>query len=198
MKRLLFVALALVVAGSAVAENGFGLWRVVNEGAWNEYWLNYLYDGEPAGNYDLYITIHERTMTSIAGFECGIDYPSNVLPTALSIPNSGINAGDLADLLVGYNVPIVSSDLSFLVLATLQVYIDTTPPEASMISFRGARYWSIPGHDGPVVVDGADLDLLVACGYWWGDPQVFFINRFGGPIGTVDSTWSSVKSLFSD
>lgn len=194
MKRLLFVALALIVAGSAVAEDQFGLWRVENQGAWNELWLNYVPMEDIVGFHTLYVVLHDRSLFNIAAFEVGINWPSFVFPTALDIPNNGINFGDFEDLLVGYNIPVVSPDFTRLVLATLTVFVAAPPAESAHVEFRGAWLESIPGHNGPVVAAGFDFDILVACGYYGNDPDVFL---FGGTIATESATWSSVKALFN-
>jgi hypothetical protein len=194
MKRLLFVALALIVAGSAVAEDQFGLWRVVNPGAWNEAWLNYIPMEEIVGAHDLYVVLHDRSEFNLGGYELGVEYPAWALPINLSIPNGGINLGDYNDHLVGYNIPLVSADFSRLVVSTLTIFVGSVPAESGWISYRAAWLQSIPEWDGPCYAAGYDFTILVPCGYWNDDPNVFLM---AGVIGTESATWTGVKSLFT-
>ncbi|HOX26780.1 MAG TPA: hypothetical protein PLL30_06325 [Candidatus Krumholzibacteria bacterium] len=190
MKRLLTLALALLVAGGVMAQDNFGMYRLVG----GEY-LDYIPMEEcDAGTaLDLIVTLHNPTSFSIGGFEVGIDMPSQLFVLNGVFPNGGTNfGGSFTNLLVGYMTPIpVQTDI--ITLVTLNCLIGSTPPEALYVVYHGANPPSIPGHDGPVYADGVNPDILVPCGYINGTPNVFL---FGGVVAVENQTWTGVKNLF--
>jgi hypothetical protein len=187
MKRLLIVALALVVAGGAMAQDTFGLWRMVD----GEY-ANYIPAEEVTAPFTLFITVHDPSSFSIGGYEVGIDIPADMLILATSGPNGWTNFGDATNQLVGFQTPvIVQTEIG--VLGQLDCLGLSIPDQATPIVYHGADPPSIPGHDGPVYADGINPELLVACGYVNGSPDVFL---YGGVVATEAHTLSDVKALF--
>ena len=186
MKRLLFIALALIIASVAVAEDSFGLWRQVE----GEY-VNYLPVEDMPGPFTLYVTLHDRTSFSVGGYEVGMDIPAEMFVLAVDY-FGGTNFGDNTNHLVGYPTPIFV-DGPILVLSVMDCLSSTVPAEESHIVFHASDPSSIPGHDGPVYADGVDPTILVPCGYVNGSPDVFL---FGGIVGTESQSWTGVKSLF--
>jgi len=189
MKRLLTLALALMLAGGAMAQDTFGLYRMVG----GEY-INFIPMEEIVpGTMDLYITLHSPTSFSVGGFEVGITLPAQLMALNANFPNGGTNfGGAFTNLLVGYQTPLpVQQEVN--VLATLNCFVAAVPPEAAYISYHGANPPSIPGHDGPVYADGVNPDILVPCGYVDGTPDVFL---FGGVVAVENQSWTNVKNLF--
>ena len=187
MKRLLIIALALVIAGGAMAEDTFGLWRMVD----GEY-VNYIPAEEVTLPFDLFVTIHSPTSFSIGGYEVGITINDpTLLVLAASGPNGWTNFGDNLNHLVGFQTPLIVQD-EIGVLCTMQMLGTTIPAEASHIVF-GPSVPSSFDHDGPGYADGVNPDVLVPCGYVNGSPDVFL---YGGVVGVEAQTLSGVKALF--
>jgi hypothetical protein len=187
MKRLLIVALALVIAGGAVAEDTFGLWRMVD----GEY-VNYIPGEEVTSPFTLYVTIHQPTSFSIGGYEVGITAPADMLVISIGGPNGWTNFGAAFNHLVGFQTPvIVQEDIG--VLCEMSCLGLSIPDQAIPILYGPADPPSIPGHDGPVYADGINPELLVPCGFVTGTPDVFL---YGGVVATEAQTLSDVKALF--
>src|SRR6056297_2606088 len=72
MKRLVSLALVLVLAGGVLAQDNFGMYRMVD----GEY-SNFVMVDEltPGATLDLYITLHDPSVFVVGGFEVGIDMP---------------------------------------------------------------------------------------------------------------------------
>jgi len=188
MKRLLFIALALMIASVAVAQepDTFGLWRMVD----GDY-ENYLPVEDIPGEFFLYVTLHDGSTFSVGGYEVGMDIPAEMLVLEIDF-FGGVNFGDNTNHLVGYTAPIFTQE-DMLVLSVMDCLSTALPPAPVPIVYHGADPASIPGHDGPVYADGTNPDNLIACGYVDGTPNVFL---FGGAVATESQSWSGVKSLF--
>ncbi len=187
MKRLLIIALALMIAGGAMAQDTFGLWRMVD----GDY-VNYIPAEEVTTPFTLFITLHDPSVFSVGGYEVGMAIPADMIILAATGPNGWTNFGDPTNQLVGFQTPvIIQTDMG--VLGELQCLGLSMPAEASHISFGAANPPSIPDHDGPVIANGVNPDELLPCGYVNGSPDVFL---YGGVVGTEAHTLSDVKALF--
>jgi hypothetical protein len=190
MKRLLFIALALVVAGGAVAqEDTFGLWRMVGDD-----YLDFIPGDEVTTAFTLYVTVHQPTSFSIGGYEVGINVPAEAGMVVLEVtgPNGWTNFGDPLNHLVGFQTPVIVQG-EFGVLGEMTCLGTVIPDQAYYIAYGPADPPSIPGHDGPVYADGVNPDVLVPCGTVTGTPDVFL---YGGVVATEAHTLSGVKALF--
>ena len=187
MKRLLLIALALVIAGVAVAEDEFGLWRMVD----GEY-TNMLPVDEIPGPFTLYVTLHDGTSFSVGGYEVGMDLPAEMFVLEVDFLG-GTNFGGNDNHLVGYPIPKFVMPDEPLVLSVMSCLSSAPPAVPTFIRYHGSTPNSIPGHDGPVYADGAQPDILIACGYITGSQDVFL---FGGQVATEAHSLSDVKSLF--
>ncbi len=187
MKRLLSLALVLVLAGGVMAEDNFGMYRMVDGEYSNFVMVDELTPGE---TLDLYITLHDPSVFTVGGFEVGIDMPDFTVVTDADL-RDGINfGGAFTNLLVGYLAPIpVQQDV--IVLATL--FTTVTEPAPGVCTMHGAVPPSIPDHDGPVIANGANPDELIACGYVDGTPDVFLFSEV---VAVESQTFSGVKALF--
>jgi len=186
MKRLVSLALVLVLAGGVLAQDNFGMYRMVD----GEY-SNFVMVDEltPGATLDLYITLHDPSVFVVGGFEVGIDMPEFTVVTDAEF--DGINfGGSFTNLLVGYYTPIPAQETP-VVLATL--FVTVTAPDAGVCTMHGAVPPSIPGHDGPVIANGANPDELIACGYVDGTPDVFLFSEV---VAVETQTFSGVKALF--
>ncbi len=188
MKYLMIVALILVTAGVALADDTFGLWRQV-EGEF----VNHLDIREVTTPFTLYITLHDPTVFSVGGYEVGITVPDLILILAASGPNGWTNYGDAFNQIVGYMTPLSTYGEPVVVLGQIDCLgLDVLPGPASVV-YGAASPASIPGHDGPVIANGVNPDQLIACGYVTGSPGVFW---FSDPLATRTETWTDVKALF--
>jgi hypothetical protein len=188
MKRLLVLALALTMAGGALAEDSFGLFRMVEE----EYVDNVPVDELDVGEtIDLHITLHEGSLFSTIAFEVGMDVPGFLSLTGADLRGGHNFGGALTNLLVGYTEPVLLN-ADVVVLATLTGVV-TGEPEAGSVVFHGAEPPSVPGHDGPIYASAANPSNLVLCDSVGGTSEVF---RFGDPVAVRTSTYSDVKTLF--
>ncbi len=187
MKRLLSLALVLVLAGGVMAQDNFGMYRMVD----GEY-ANYVMIDEltPGASLDLYITLHDPSIFSVGGFEVGIDMPDFAFVTDADL-RDGINfGGAFTNLLVGYTAPIPAQE-DVIVLATLVTTVGEPAP--GVCTMHGANPPSIPGHDGPVIANGANPDELIPCGYVDGTADVFLFSEV---VAVETATYSGVKALF--
>ena len=187
MKRLLFIALALVIAGGAMAQDTFGLWRMVD----GEY-VPYIPAEEVLDLFIFFIIVHEPSSFSIGGYEVGIGIPADLIILATTRPPGWTNFGTPTNHLVGFQLPvIVQTEIG--VLGEMQCIGLSIPSESTHITYGPSDPPSIPGHDGPVYADGVNPETLVACGFVEGSPDVFL---YGGIVGTEAHTLSDVKALF--
>ena len=188
MNRLFVVILGLTIAGGAVAQDTFGLWRLVGE----EY-ENFIPVEQFTDPFTLYISLHDASIPAVGGYEVGITTPPEVLILAASGPNGWTNFGDSTNHLVGFGTPLPTDGEPFTILGQLECLGFSEPTGPWTISYHGAEPASIPGHDGPVIADGFDPTNLIACGFVDGSPDVFF---FSVVVATEQQSWTAVKSLF--
>jgi hypothetical protein len=191
MKRLLFIALALVVAGGAIAQeqDTFGLWQQVD----GEY-RNFIPAEETLTPFTLFVTLHDSSIFTIGGYEVGLTIPSYLLILDASGPNDWTNFGDNTNHLVGYITPLPTFGEPIVVLGQIECLVpslDGVTPQ--YIVYGGANPPSIPDHDGPVIADGVNPDVLIPCGYVNEVPEVFLV---AGVVGTEAHTLTDVKALF--
>jgi len=144
--------------------------------------------------FDSYIVAINPEVTSISGYEVSINIPDpTVFVLQTSGPNGWTNFGDNVNHLAGFGTPVpVTGDAA--VLSTLRLLY--AGEEEIYISFGAATPPSIPDHDGPVIANGANPDILIPCvTTYFGTPSgwVAVLN----PQVVVETTsLSKVKSLF--
>jgi len=188
MKHLMIVALILVTAGVATADDTFGLWRQLDGD-----FVNYIPVHEVTTPFTLYVTLHDPTVFSVGGYEVGIELPNLILILAASGPNGWTNFGDTHNQIVGYMTPLSTYGEPVVVLGQIECLgLDVLDGPAFAV-YGAASPASIPGHDGPVIANGVNPDHLIACGYVTGSPDVFW---FSDPLATRTETWTGVKALF--
>jgi len=190
MKKLLALALVAIMACGAMAQemDEFGMWTMVD----GEYVTGHSFPLTTPSQ--VYVTLHNTSVTNVGGYEVSFTLPSAVTVTTLDIPNSGLNfGGSNTNHLIGYGVPLPVEDL--VILSTLNFLLLAELDEPFMVEMAGAVPPSIPGWDGPVIADGVNPDILVQCGYITGSPHVFTFQGTG-PVAVETSTLSGVKALF--
>lgn len=112
--------------------------------------------------FNAYVVAFNPEVETLGGYEVGVSISdSTVLILSAVGPNGWANEGDGLNQIVRFETPLPVVD-SAAVLCTVQMlYLGDDIVE---IFFGQADPQSIPGHDGPVLVDGADLDNLIPCG----------------------------------
>ena len=189
MKKLLVLALVALMASGALAqeENEFGLWTD-GEGGYANFKMI-----EQYAPFNLYITLHNASVTSVGGYEVGWTMP------ALTIQNldiyGGNNFGGATNHLAG-SPPPQPVDGEIFICATIGVISLTPPGELFESMMMAADPPSIPGHNGPVISNGANPDDLIPCGFITGQAHVFTFNAESGPTAVENHSWTGVKALF--
>jgi len=147
-----------------------------------------------------YIVVQGLTMIdSVYGYEVGIDVDTSVVfILSAAGPNGWTNFGDNVNHLAGFGTPVPATDGAVVLCTLNMLYSGVSEIE---IAYGPATPPSIPGFNGPVIVDGADEDVLLQCGltnggsFDGGDNVVATLHGVG-ITATEDHSLSSVKSLF--
>lgn len=188
MRFLLMIALLTLLAGSALAQGaGEDMIGLFFDFPCDGYNTNHVSTGAP---FDAYIALLNPSVDSVGGYELKITFdPADIFVLGADGPNNWTNFGDNLNHLVGYGVPLpVEGDCVH--LAT--VHLLYTGVDMVNIHFGPSEPSSIPGF--PVISDGANPDILIACPCTTADCIVATIN--GDPVSTEQRSWSSLKSLF--
>jgi hypothetical protein len=191
MKRLLTLTLVLMLTGSALAEDDFGMYRQLPNGNYSNFILVDEVDlGTPI---QFFVTLHDASRFSIGGFEMSLDLPDflTLNTGGIGFPVGALNVGDGDSYIVGYANPVPIQGDVFVVM-TLPTVVTSAPIEASCV-MGAAQPASIPGHDGPVYANGGNPSDLVAAGYVDGTPEVFLFSEV---VAVQSTTFSGVKALF--
>ncbi len=188
MKKLLALALVVMVAGGALAQtsedNMMGMFFAEPFVSENTNFVNAF------APFNAFIVLLNPAIESIGGYEVGIDIPATVFVLGVIGENGWTNFGDNLNHLCGYQTPLpvapggtVLSTLNMLYTGTDIIYVaygEATPP-------------SIPGV--PVIANGANPDELIACNLTSDGGFVATING-PGVVATEDHSLTSVKALF--
>jgi hypothetical protein len=191
MKRLLSLALVLVIAGGAMAQDNVGFYRELPNGNYSNFiLLDEISLGTPI---EFVATLHDATRFSIGGFEMSVDIPGFVTfgSSDVQFPVGAVNVGEGSSYIVGYSSPVPIQNDIFVMMSISAVVIGT--PEPSSVLLGAAVPPSIPGHDGPVYANGANPNDLIACGYIDGTAEAFLFSEV---VAVESSTFSGVKALF--
>jgi hypothetical protein len=188
MKKLLALALVVMVAGGALAQttedNMMGMFFAepfVSETT------NHVNTFAP---FPGYVVLLNPTVESVGGYEVGISMPATVFVLGVTGPNGWTNFGSATNHLAGYQVPLPVAE-GGTVLSTLNMLYTGT--DIIYIGFGEATPPSIPGV--PVIANGANPDDLIACNLTSDGGFVATING-PGVIATEDYSLTGVKALF--
>jgi len=143
--------------------------------------------------FDAYFVLLNPEVDSVYGYEVGISTTDpNCFFLYVTFPNNGDNFGNDMDHMVGYGTPVpVVDDVVILSTVTLlYVYSDYVE-----ISFGVSSLNSIPGHDGPVIANGADPDDLIPCTIPSGEISGV-VATLNGVVAVEHHSLTGVKALF--
>jgi len=150
----------------------------------------------PGAPFNAYIVVLNPEVEAIGGYEVGISISDpTVFVLSTMGPDKWANEGDSLNQIVRFGTPVVVVD-SAAILCTVQLLYSGT--DLVEICFGPADPPGIPGHEGPVIVDGANLDIqesLIPC--WppfWGDLVAVLNPEHGSPVQT--GSLSQLKALF--
>ena len=193
MKKLLALALVVMVAGSALAQDLNGMGIFFDNAVFDETTNTVATAGAPL---DMYVVLIASEFETIGGYECGIEFSD---PTVFALgatgPNGWTNFGSGAlDHLVGFMAPVQTTVDGAAVLATINILyggsdvVDITMMDASIPSFPGF----------PAIANGANPEELRACLLTTGvAPPGVVANLNGEGITAMEShTLTEVKALF--
>jgi len=153
----------------------------------------------PGAPFNAYVVVLNPEVEAIGGYEVGISITDpTVFVLSAGGPEKWANAGDMLNQIVRFGTPVMAVDSSA-ILCTMQILYSGT--DTVDIRFGPADPQSIPGHDGPVLVDGANLanqENLIPCGSPYHESLngwVASLNpHHGSPVQT--GSFSKLKSMF--
>jgi len=196
MKKLLVLALVALMAGGAMAQwegdNMMGLFFSGEEFTDDTTNLD-----APGAPFNSYIVTLNPEMMSVSGYEVGISIsdPSVFVLSAVG-PNGWTNFGDNTNHLAGFGTPVPVVD-NAAVLCVLQLLYSGT--DTVNITFGAATPPSIPDHDGPVLADGANPDILMPCFATSDESMGGLVATLNGEgvIAVQNHSLTGVKALFN-
>ena len=192
MKKLLALALVVMVAGSAVAQDDNMMGMFFSDTVFTDETTNHTNLFAP---FNGYIVLLNATVETVGGYEVGIGIPATVFLLGVTGENGWTNFGGNTNHLCGYQVPLPAMPEGT-VLATINMLYTGT--DIIGIEFGPAEPATIPGV--PVIADGANPDDVYAC-QLTADANGEFPNLVatingGGIVATENHTLSDVKALF--
>jgi hypothetical protein len=203
MKKLLALSLVALLAGTASAELGLGLFFSDTE--FTDVYTNANSVGAPFNAY-LVLLSNEATehpeygsdvlseVTTVGGYEVGIQI-SDPLVFILSVtgPNTWTNYGTSTNHIAAYVTPL-AWDGDAVILATLNMLQSVATP--ATITFTGASPSSFEG--APGISNGDNTDLLYQCGLSTGNGPSGIVATLNGDgtVATEAQSLSSIKALF--
>jgi len=193
MKKLLALSLVVLVAGTATAQMpALGLFFSNSEFTDAQTNLN----PELGVAFDAYLVMLGADFVSLGGYEASIAEDSGGLLTVTGAtwPNNGFNFGQNLNHLVGYGTPLPVTDGVAVLCTISMIYGGSGTVE---FTSGAATPPSVPGWNGPVFGDNANIDDLVEGTSTGGAPIAVIATLNGDGIVAVEqSSLSQVKSLF--
>ncbi|MBD3221577.1 hypothetical protein GF314_10070 [bacterium] len=147
--------------------------------------------------FEAYIVLTDAQIANVGAYELEITLSA---PDALILqvhgPNGWLNFGDLEDHMAGYADPVLVDADGAAVLCTLECFYPGT--DQVDVIMGGSSLESIPGWDGPVILEVPNFEILLVCHLSSGavghDDAVAWLNR--EVVAAESASWSQVKSLF--
>jgi hypothetical protein len=190
MKKLLALALVVMVAGGALAQdtesNMMGMFFAEPYVSENTN-LN-----TAAAPFNAFVVLLNASVELVGGYEVGIAI-SDPTVFVLSVvgPNGWTNFGSNTNHLAGYATPL-PAEADGTVLSVMNMLY--TGGQEVQISFGEATPPSIPG--APVIADGSNPDILISCNLTSDGGYVATLNG-DGVVATEAHTLTGVKALFN-
>lgn len=192
MKKLLALALVVMMAGGALAQ-GAGMGIFFDPAVFTD--ANSNLDPAAGTPFNAYLVLLGSPFDTIGGYECSVAISdATVFVLTLTGPNGWTNfGGSNLNHLCGYQQAL-STPAGGTVLSTFNM-IFSGANEVTM-SIGAATPPSIPGV--PVIANGANPEELLGCGLTSGStvPDVVATLNGAGIVATESHTLTDVKALF--
>ncbi|MBD3220172.1 hypothetical protein GF314_02940 [bacterium] len=199
MKTLITLSLAVLLAGTAVAQGTNAMGMFFDSADFTSETTNVdIASGLQATGY---IVLMNPAVDSIGGYELGVTLSdeASLVPLSVTGPNGWTNFGDNLNHLCGYQTPLEYSG-SAAVLAQINfLFIGTATIE---ITYGASEPSSVDGA-GPAIANGENPDDLIVCEYSTCPEFEGLVATVNGDgvelcdvVATETQSWSSVKSLF--
>lgn len=204
MKKLLAFTIVALMAGSALAAPGMGI-----------FFSNTDFTAEntnvdmTAAPFNAYLVVMDSPYATIASYDVGIEISNpGVFILSVTGSNGWTNFGSNLNHLAGYGadgVPLLPVVDGAAVLSTLQLlYSGTDPVEIRLGPSTLSNDPTNPLHTGhPVIVNGADTDIFTDCGLTVGVHTAFEFETVAtlhtgdnGLVATEAQSLSHIKALF--
>lgn len=204
MKKLLALSLVALLAGTASADLGLGIFFSNTE--FTDANTNYTTVGAPFNAYLVLLTNEASEhleynsdgvysqVTSVGGYEVSVEISDPaVFILGVTGPNDWTNFGSPTNHIVGYQVPLAWNG-DFAVLATFNM-LQTVAVEAT-ITLSGSTPSSFAG--APGIGNGDNTDLLYQAGLTTGTGPTGVVATLNGAgvVATEAQSLSSIKALF--
>jgi len=196
MKRTLLCCLLSMVLSGVVMGQSAVIGMSPDLEPWNVWNTNIDPGGEP---FDVYLVVMADGLYSVGGYELELQFSSpSVFLLSVDGPNGWTNFGSNMNHLCGYTTPLPLGADGEAVLSTLTLLY--TSPEDATISVGPSNPSSVDDA-GPAVVNGIDLDQVIACEVTYaygGYGPVLTLNGEGiySPFAVESRSWSDVKRIF--
>jgi hypothetical protein len=213
MRRLMTMALVILMAGSAFAqiENSMGIFFDPDSLTP----ANTNFNPEAGVEFEAYVCVLNTTVNFIGAYECGINIVGDglfilglagpdaewidgeyVYPDGFSYGGTNFG-GSFTNHLLGYQFPLPTGGVEAVLSKMRMLYTGTGTVEM----FMGPSEPSSFGGEGPGLADGIDPTQLVLCTYTSGPNMGGLVATLNGagiefPVATESQSWSNVKSLF--
>jgi hypothetical protein len=196
MKKLLALALVALMAGGALAQwegdNMMGMF--FSDAEFSDATTNIVTSPAP---FNAYIVSLNPEMMSVSGYEVGISISDpTVFVLSATGENGWTNFGDNTNHLAGFGTPVPVVDGAVVLCTMNMLYTGSATVD---IVFGAATPPSMPEHDGPVLADGANPDILVPCVYTSHADMAGKVATLNGEgvIAVENHSLSGVKALFN-
>ncbi|PID78762.1 hypothetical protein CSA17_06090 [bacterium DOLJORAL78_65_58] len=192
MKKLVFLLMAILVAGSAFAvvdtdTNSMGFY-FDEEGN-----MPTIEVPNPYTPITGYILIANPDFGLLNAFEVGMILDGPYIALEVTLPVPGLNIGDANNMLVGYGTPIlVEGDV---VLAATVTFLYSDPSQPLFIELTNSTPDSTPEFPGlPSAVVNGDAEQLIPLALSAFEAPAAAIN--GSVVATHSTTLDNIKSLY--
>jgi len=153
----------------------------------------------PGAPFNAYIVVLNPEVETIGGYEVAISItdPTVFIMSTLTL-NKWVIADHMRNQIVRFSTPVPVVD-SVAILCTMQMLYSGT--DHVDILFGPADPLSIPGHNGPVLVDGANLntqEILIPCGTPYHESLGGWVASFNSPgiLPVKTGSFSNLKAMF--
>ena len=195
MKKLLALALVVMVAGGAMAQDANFMGMYFSDTDFSDETTNIDTTGVP---FNGYVVLQNVSVATVGGYEVGITLSDGtVFVLTATGPNGWLNFGGTnLNHLVGFQTPVVCDANGNAIVSTINFLSFGAPCEVTFGSAAPSSF----NYQGPGIANGANPDELILFSLSSDDlpPYEGVVATFNGAgvIGTENHSWTGVKALF--